>query len=890
MLMDCFITKTVKLVFLILIIPASITAGDFFAYYSRLDHEDTPERQISGAYTDIIVSLDAGKLVFSRKYSYLPYWSVGDKTWLVDEIVERKGDGPPERPDNINRSSHVRIVENNSEKIVIHWRYAPDITSDGFTNFEETYSGAIADYFRDYVDEYFEIMPDGRVERTIRQSHDKIDVFLDDSNTGIQKFKLAADGILNKQIKVAEPSDQPGEAVEGAKVIEKNTVKPVAWWKFDDGLIKREPKDKYFTIESINGRSDAVAGNTVIYRAGVSGTAMVFDGYESCVTIPSAEVPALENAMSIEAWIAPQEYSWNRSAIVDHGRRRGLGYSLSINHLGQIGFNVNVERDLFICETEQSLPLHKWSHIVAVFDSEFGLRVYINGNEAAKTSAPGRLSDLPEADLYIGMTRRKTSPVLTERRYSQSLSSKMIFDGLLDEVRIYDKALSAKQIAKHYNALKPKDEKPLEYRVLNAGPRTSKFGAQYTKLQYHPSWDNMWRVEEHPDIVVNFDLNPTQMVFWRGTIHGLACVTDNNIWVSDQSAESWNRPKGCSEHMSDKINRFSHVRLIENTDARVLVHWRVASNTVDYLFNSENDDWGEWTDEYYYIYPDGIAVRYQEIHGNPPQNLFEVQQHEMLNQPGTWPEDNGESQLITVVNMTGETERWTWENDAQGERLDKRITDPVIEYMNLKSKYKHFVIGEVGSEWEKIPGYGAPEGKSNMNCWNHWPVALLPSDGRVAPTSDRPSSTCVGTLQPVRHDIDEYMQIVRNLYGLTDKEPAELAQLARSWNNAPQILDVNGGEDHGYDKNQRAYVIKAVSDQITFSLKANFESPVMNPAIVIKNWGSDQSASLSIDGESKNSGTDFRQGIVRDTDGTPMLVMWIKLETDKPVKFELTRG
>ena len=46
-------------------------------------------------------------------------------------------------------------------------------------------------------------------------------------------------------------------------------------------------------------------------------------------------------------------------------------------------------------------------------------------------------------------------------------------------------------------------------------------------------------------------------------------------------------------------------RIIQNTDARVVVHWRYASIDVGYLFPEAR----YWTDEYFYIYPDCSAVR-----------------------------------------------------------------------------------------------------------------------------------------------------------------------------------------------------------------------------------------------------------------------------------------
>ncbi len=42
--------------------------------------------------------------------------------------------------------------------------------------------------------------------------------------------------------------------------------------------------------------------------------------------------------------------------------------------------------------------------------------------------------------------------------------------------------------------------------------------------------------------------------------------------------------------------------------------------------------------------------------------------------------------------------------------------------------------------------------------------------------------------------------------------------------------------------------------------------------------GSNSAASLKINSKSVKPGLDFRQGVVRDTDGTQTMVIWIKSE------------
>lgn len=77
-------------------------------------------------------------------------------------------------------------------------------------------------------------------------------------------------------------------------------------------------------------------------------------------------------------------------------------------------------------------------------------------------------------------------------------------------------------------------------------------------------------------------------------------VTENGKRIGNQSAETF-ADMGCMEHMSDKQDRYSHVRIIENHAARVVIHWRYALCDITYQIANINPitNWGDWTDEYY---------------------------------------------------------------------------------------------------------------------------------------------------------------------------------------------------------------------------------------------------------------------------------------------------
>ena len=147
---------------------------------------------------------------------------------------------------------------------------------------------------------------------------------------------------------------------------------------------------------------------------------------------------------------------------------------------------------------------------------------------------------------------------------------------------------------------------------MPSGPKgPGKFGAYYSKLKYYDEWDALFRVGDHADIVVQFDDSPIRVVFWRGTRYSPAWVMENGQWMADQSAEYFDTINGCFEHMIDPHCNYSHVRIIENTPARVVVHWRYIPVNVRNQFSQvdEKTGWSDCIDEYYTFFPDGIGIR-----------------------------------------------------------------------------------------------------------------------------------------------------------------------------------------------------------------------------------------------------------------------------------------
>ena len=162
-----------------------VHAKEFGAYYTKINSgEDFEQFSRTGEYADIIVDLGTnnGKLVFWRGSSYLPYWETAKGKWYLGELVQRSGDGTDKRPDKVNTYSVVKIVENTSESVIIHWRYYPNFTGSN-PHLNVFYSG--------FCDEYFNIKSNGQIERTLRRGGEKVDSWRDKKNVTVQNLQLS---------------------------------------------------------------------------------------------------------------------------------------------------------------------------------------------------------------------------------------------------------------------------------------------------------------------------------------------------------------------------------------------------------------------------------------------------------------------------------------------------------------------------------------------------------------------------------------------------------------------------------------------------------------------------------------------------------------------------
>jgi tripartite motif-containing protein 71 len=163
--------------------------------------------------------------------------------------------------------------------------------------------------------------------------------------------------------------------------------------------------------------------------AGKFGGALRFDeASEDNITIPPALDLDFTTAFTLEAWVRPDVSKTWQPAIFKESKE-SFGYALYAG-----GEESGVPEGLISAEEEgrvqakEAIPAEAWSHIALTLDGE-SLRLYVEGELVETVAAAGVQSS--DGSLRVGGAN----------------SLEHYFNGLIDEIRIYDRALSEKEIA-----------------------------------------------------------------------------------------------------------------------------------------------------------------------------------------------------------------------------------------------------------------------------------------------------------------------------------------------------------------------------------------------------------------------------------------------------------
>jgi hypothetical protein len=206
----------------------------------------------------------------------------------------------------------------------------------------------------------------------------------------------------------------------------------VAHWKFDEG-------QGDVARDATGGQHGKRSGAAWI--KGLHGGALSFDGKDDFVFIGNPEALNFEGPITITAWIRPRSVAPTEKGevvrnIVAHGWADYAPGEMCLRiNVGASAPSYNVRAQFEQKGSGGALAaipredLGAWVHLVGAYDGEFW-RLYRNGVLAAEAKSP------------VGAIRTKSKWVIGARE-----GNDRNFAGDIDDVRIYNRALSADEVA-----------------------------------------------------------------------------------------------------------------------------------------------------------------------------------------------------------------------------------------------------------------------------------------------------------------------------------------------------------------------------------------------------------------------------------------------------------
>jgi len=225
----------------------------------------------------------------------------------------------------------------------------------------------------------------------------------------------------------------------------------------ESGLVAHYPFNGNANDESGNGNHGVVNGATITTdRHGNANSAYSFDGVDDYINLGnSAGLRFGGTKISTSAWININSIPPDNQGTILGQRDTGSpaknnwqfhvsGTSVSAPLQSKLSFTTwelgHAAADPAI-ETVYSdilIPVQQWAHVVATYDG-VNIRLYINGVLRITEPATAAIDTL-DVPTLIG-------------RFS--LQDPKAFNGKIDEVRIYNRALSAAEVLSLYNTEKP---------------------------------------------------------------------------------------------------------------------------------------------------------------------------------------------------------------------------------------------------------------------------------------------------------------------------------------------------------------------------------------------------------------------------------------------------
>ena len=204
----------------------------------------------------------------------------------------------------------------------------------------------------------------------------------------------------------------------------------VGYWKFDEGT-GTTARD----YSGNNNNGTLVNGPT--WTTGKVGGALSFDGVDDYVSVSDSNSLDIANAITIEAWVFWPVSAVKEMIVKNNNANNAPGAYELFQNTNKVSFRLLKGGVMTTLTSNTSLSLNVWHHILGIWNGS-SMRIFIDGVGDSNTLSLTAPIDITAGKLTIG--------AYADSRYP--------LNGLIDEVRIYNRPLSDAEIKAIYDATK----------------------------------------------------------------------------------------------------------------------------------------------------------------------------------------------------------------------------------------------------------------------------------------------------------------------------------------------------------------------------------------------------------------------------------------------------
>ncbi len=211
----------------------------------------------------------------------------------------------------------------------------------------------------------------------------------------------------------------------------------IGYWTFQEGAGTNTAD---LTANGLNGTFDNVAtwGGPAWTNSPFGGSALNFDGVNDRITIGNPPALQMTGPMTLTAWVYVRTFSKNGRIITKGGASGQRSWALNVEsgttppNTGSLQIGATASTT-FSVRTIDAIPAHQWIHLAGVYIPGQAMRIYTNGflNNEVTADVPATQNN---SSLNVTIGARPSGSPDTP------------WDGLIDEVRVFNRALTGEEI------------------------------------------------------------------------------------------------------------------------------------------------------------------------------------------------------------------------------------------------------------------------------------------------------------------------------------------------------------------------------------------------------------------------------------------------------------